>query len=204
MTMVVPPMSILLAPPRPSIDLDAWSLYEGERPCLNGVPEPRSGYEAALQDPLSHVRCVKRRDSAACIAMCALPRAKPGDTSWSTRPVPLSARTMRLLSKQHADRLRAERLTREEMKATKSSSMLAQSPSKRNAAVADICITSQQPTPQFRRKSVQLPPIRLDTIAGSPASRRPHSSPVHARVKQSPTLPSSSNSDSGDIQLSPA
>jgi hypothetical protein len=198
LSMVVPPMSILLAPPRPSIDLDSWSLYEGERDCLRGVPEPRWGQDAALINPLSEMCCVKRRDSAAHIAMCALPRSKAGEPSWSTRPVTLTSRTMRLLSKQHADRLRAERLTRDELDSNRSSAVMGQPPSKRNAAVADMSIASR-PTAQYRRKSVQLPPIQLDTIAGSPVTRRPHSSPVHTRNKPSPPVPPSSNSDSGDV-----
>lgn len=190
-------MAILLAPPRRSIDLDSWSLYDGERSCLEGVPEPRWDSKDHRDNPIEPLRAVKRRDSAAYIPMCALPKKR--DSDWSTRPVPLTSRAMRQLAKQRADQLRAERIAAKEQQAAPSQPIIVgvEKTSKRHATFADLP-AGQLPSPRFRRTSVNLPPILLNDLTDPDLQRneRPHSSPVHSRVRP-PQAPRVAASDSG-------
>lgn len=175
---MLPPTSILLAPPARGNGPCQWSLADETRPCLEDIEEPRRKSRSVLS-PLRSAR----RNSASHVPACILPTPSTSvcdENGWySSRPVPLSARSMGFLAKEHADKLRLERMRGYELPRSKK---LLKVLSKAEAT-SDIDDQGRLPAPRFRRHSVNLPPIRLEA---SPREMRPATSPPARR--RSPAL----------------
>ena len=104
--MGLPPTSVLLAPPRRSIDPVEWSRRHGERYCLIDIPRPQHRPARRLvARPLSPLKS-DRRNSAFHVPMCVLPRAAIGDEN---APVPIGPRVLRKLSAAKAEEVFKER-----------------------------------------------------------------------------------------------
>ena len=182
--MGLPPSSILLAPPRSSIDLDQWSLYNHDRACLADPVNAMEPGAAAAQSK-------RRRNSAVHIPLCILPKVKPDEEEnvLSARPALLSAREVRELAKQKADELRADRLKLELRQQT---TPRQPAHSTEAASASDASSVAPHVAPRFRRHSINLPPIRINDIA--PPRTRPMSSPAKRSPPASFVDPISSES----------
>ena len=172
--MGLPPSSILLAPPRSSIDLDQWSRYDHDRACLAGIDE--------ATEPLGTVHC-KRRNVAPHIPLCILDE----NIRPSARPALLSAREVRALAKQKADELRADRVRLQLRQQTTPRYFIIEA-----ASISSASSIVPLKAPRSRRHSINLPPIRVDVIA--PPRKRPMSSPTKRSPPASFSSPISAES----------
>merc|ERR1719482_89004 len=110
--MGLPPNDVLLAPPRRSVGPLEWSRAHDERDCLRNLPASKYDKQRPRR-ALSPLKA-SRRNQAYHVALCTVPDRqleKPRGcihAQPSTVPIPLSARQVRDLSHNHAEKMRME------------------------------------------------------------------------------------------------
>lgn len=201
-TMGLPPLHVLLAPPRRANDGTEWSKADGERYCLRGAP---CSARASARRALSPLR-FSSRNSAAHVPQCVMPRVTDDENGWRpTYPVPLSARTLGELAKETASRLRRQRLSLEAGEAASRQSYFRV----RVEAAAPVvhCVERSitlgprkpllQKSARARHRSADLPPLLDLAHLQAPLPRRPSSAESPTRLKQHSMPPARPNSDRG-------